>query len=90
MFVSTEVQKELSIEAKKYESVDNVWRKIMDKVYHNPRILVVCEKDDLIPQFLDCNRIMDAALKSLNSFLETKRQSFPRFYFLSNREVLGN
>lgn len=46
------------------------------------------EKNDLIKQFQDANAVMDALLKSLNSFLEIKRQAFPRFYFLSNREVL--
>ncbi len=60
----------------------------MLKVATNPRILVVFEKNDLIPMFEESNKIMDTALKSLNSFLELKRQAFPRFYFLSNKEVL--
>ena len=58
------------------------------KVYQNPRILIVCEKDDLIFRFDECNKVMETALRSLNAFIEYKRQAFPRFYFLSNKEVL--
>jgi dynein heavy chain len=88
VFASADIQREMQAEARKYETVDQTWRKIMDKVDANPRVLVVCEKDDLVPQFLECNRLMDQALRALNSFLEAKRQLFPRFYFLSNKEVL--
>lgn len=46
------------------------------------------EKNDLLPIFEENNKTMETAMRSLNSFLEIKRQQFPRFYFLSNREVL--
>jgi dynein heavy chain len=88
VFSSDDVQKELQSEADKYEIVDNSWRDVMHKVHINPRILVVCEKNDLAELFEENRKIMDRCLKQLNSFLEVKRKAFPRLYFLSNREVL--
>jgi dynein heavy chain len=60
----------------------------MKQVFSNPRILVVTERNDLIPIIQENSKIMDRTLKSLNGFLEVKRQAFPRFYFLSNTELL--
>jgi dynein heavy chain len=75
--------------AKDYgEGTSYIFCCLISQVHQNPRVLVVCEKDTLVYQFDDCNKVMETALRSLNAFIEYKRQAFPRFYFLSNKEVL--
>ena len=44
--------------------------------------------DALLQLFKNCNVSLEKVLKSLREFLETKRSSFPRFYFLGDDELL--
>jgi dynein heavy chain len=60
----------------------------MLKAYKKPNVLDNCNSDEVLKKFQENNKILDKIQKMLEDYLEKKRRSFPRFYFLSNDELI--
>eukprot|EP01028_Stygiella_incarcerata_P004265 TRINITY_DN1920_c0_g2_i1.p1 TRINITY_DN1920_c0_g2~~TRINITY_DN1920_c0_g2_i1.p1 ORF type:complete len:4143 (+),score=1128.32 TRINITY_DN1920_c0_g2_i1:148-12576(+) len=88
IFSSEDIMKQLPVEAKRFERVDTMWKKIMEIVVRNPGVLTATSIENILQTFQECNRLLDLIQKGLDEYLETKRLAFPRFFFLSNDELL--
>eukprot|EP01052_Picozoa_sp_SAG31_P011054 SAG31_NODE_617_length_13514_cov_13.659858_2_plen_4275_part_00 len=88
IFGSEDIMRQMPVEGKKFKGVDEFFRKMMTEAKEQKNILNVCMAPDLVAQFLKFNDELDAILRGLNQYLEMKRLAFPRFFFLSNDELL--
>ena len=88
IFSADDIKRQLPEESKKFTNVDRSWRTIMKRTYGNPNVIVSGAVKGLKETFLRHNEVLDAIQKALENYLETKRGAFPRFYFLSNEELL--
>jgi len=84
---SEDIKSQLSEETKVFEGVDREFRDIMTDASANPGVVEACTKERLEQLTVMSNSIKRCE-KSLNEYLEGKKKSFPRFYFLSNQSLL--
>ena len=89
IFGSPDIIRQLPGPAKTFQTVDKSWKAIMKQTNDDPNALKAATADkyrrDLFRQH---NANLDQIQKDLEDYLETKRMAFPRFYFLSNDELL--
>eukprot|EP00912_Choanoflagellata_sp_UC4_P002384 UC4_evm1s1504 len=88
IFSSPDIQQQLPTESKRYNNMERTWRRIMDNCNRTPNIIKFCPNNVLLDELKECNELLEQVQKGLSAYLETKRQAFPRFYFLSDDELL--
>ncbi len=88
IFSSDDIMRQLPVEGKRYQTMDRMWRKIMQNAKSEPKVISFCSDNRLLENFRECNKLLDQVQKGLSDYLETKRMAFPRFYFLSDDELL--
>jgi dynein heavy chain len=90
IFVSSDdsVVRQLPAEAAIFERVDNGIRVVMDQLHQNPLVKAALSNPTILPDLSTMGDDLESVRKNLEDFLETKRQAFSRFYFVSNDDVL--
>lgn len=89
IFASQDIKRRLANETQIFESVDKFYRALMKKVSLNNNALKVMVHDGkLLENLRKFNNSLDAVQRNLTQYLEDKRMVFPRFYFISDDELL--
>jgi dynein heavy chain len=92
IFGNDDIKMQLPEEAKKFGRTDVAFSNIMKATYSNPIVLHACVKADggkRLDELRNISADLDRCQKSLSNYLETKQMSFPRFYFISNEDLLN-
>ncbi|CAH3196981.1 unnamed protein product, partial [Porites evermanni] len=88
IFSSEDINRQLPVESKRYQTMERIWRKVMNNAKGNPQVISLCPDARLLESLRECNKLLEQVQKGLSEYLETKRTAFPRFYFLSDDELL--
>jgi dynein heavy chain len=89
IFDSPDINKQLPMEGKRFATVDKNWRQTLQAAKAKPSVIHFCNNEKLFDRFHESNKFLEQVQKGLSDFLETKRSSFARIYFLSNEELLS-
>ncbi|KAJ3347122.1 Dynein heavy chain 6, axonemal [Entophlyctis luteolus] len=88
IFSAPDIQRQLPDEARMFAQVDRSWKDIMRRASRNPNAIKAGTLPGLLETLQQNNILLDQIQKCLEDYLESKRLLFPRFYFLSNDELL--
>uniref|UniRef100_A0A8C6I3F8 Dynein, axonemal, heavy chain 2 n=1 Tax=Mus spicilegus TaxID=10103 RepID=A0A8C6I3F8_MUSSI len=88
IFLGEDIRKQLPNESALFDQVNNNWKAIMDRMNKDNNALRSTHYPGLLETLIEMNAILEDIQKSLDMYLETKRHIFPRFYFLSNDDLL--
>ena len=62
---------------------------IMNDTAKTPQIKIACHATNRLPDLQNLNAGLEKCQKSLNDYLDSKRNAFPRFFFISDDELLS-
>ncbi|KAM9314768.1 dynein axonemal heavy chain 6 [Pholidichthys leucotaenia] len=88
IFLAPDIKRQLPAESAMFLKVDKSWKQMMKSVYRMPIALRAALQSNCLETLQHNNSLLDEIQKCLEDYLESKRVIFPRFYFLSNDELL--
>ncbi|XP_057714813.1 dynein axonemal heavy chain 2 isoform X3 [Corythoichthys intestinalis] len=88
IFQGKDIREQLPKECKEFEEISSSWKIIMTRLNETHSALQGTHHPGLQETLSNMNTKLEEIQKALDMYLETKRQIFPRFYFLSNDDVL--
>ncbi|XP_072163343.1 dynein axonemal heavy chain 10-like [Diadema setosum] len=89
IFIGGDIRSQLPEEAKKFDAIDKTFKKIMHDTVANPKIKECCHAPNRLQDLEMISTGLEKCQKSLNDYLDSKRNAFPRFFFISDDELLS-
>lgn len=88
IFVSEDIRQQMPQEADRFDIVQRVWRDVANIVRQNTLAMQIAAMPEVHTKLLQQNSLLDQVQAGLAAYLEEKRLYFPRFFFLTNDEML--
>jgi len=91
IFSNSDLKRSLINELRDWERINGAYKEASKKVNSTPQISVLTKInwfEKQLKNFKRDNAMLNELNKKINNYLDTKRQSAPRFYFISNDELI--
>ncbi|XP_068162278.1 dynein axonemal heavy chain 10 [Antennarius striatus] len=89
IFCGGDIRLQLPEEAAKFDKINKQFKDIMDEAEKNPNIKQCCVVPNRLSDLQSLIDGLQSCQKSLNDYLDSKRNAFPRFFFISDDELLS-
>lgn len=88
IFSSKDIVAQMPEEGVMFTEVNNIYRRYMGVVEKDPHALELAGASGVLESFKVATGLLEKINDGVNNYLEKKRLYFPRFFFLSNDEML--
>ena len=88
IFAGEDIRNQLPKETVEFEYLNTSWKTIMVRINRDPNAYRTASIEGIDKQLNEMNTRLEDIQKSLDMYLETKKIIFPRFYFISNDDLL--
>jgi dynein heavy chain len=85
---SEDIKESLPEDTKRFDQINKDFEELMKSAQDTPNVVEACTKDARKETLKEMNRMLDQCQRSLNEYLDMKKKKFPRFYFVSNVDLL--
>lgn len=89
VFLEEKFRTQLHNESIQFDGLNRVLKTLMETTRKNPQIMTLVQKPELLDELNALYKGLEMCQKSLNQYLDSKRNHFPRFYFISDDELLS-
>eukprot|EP00756_Hemistasia_phaeocysticola_P016846 Hpha_TRINITY_DN15501_c4_g2::TRINITY_DN15501_c4_g2_i2::g.105578::m.105578/K10408/DNAH; dynein heavy chain, axonemal len=95
---SADIREQLQEDARAFQSIDDLYRAMMSKAHKHQSVIEVCctdtikrelqRDDDFEALLTHIEDTLKACQRKLNLYLEGKKKLFPRFFFISDSDLI--
>ncbi|EUD65213.1 hypothetical protein C922_04342 [Plasmodium inui San Antonio 1] len=89
IFVLTDISKQLANESKKYKLIYSNFLNLCKLIEEDKKLEKFCARKDTKEKLAELYSNLSLLLKSINEYLDLKREIFNRFYFLSTDDLIN-
>lgn len=89
IFAGADIRVQLAEEARRFDAIDRAFKSVIAEALKKPLVKHNCLVPNRLNDFKALIAGLDRCQKSLNDYLEAKRNAFARFYFISDDELLS-
>ncbi|CAF1063283.1 unnamed protein product [Rotaria sordida] len=88
IFYGEDIRRQLAKETALFDEVNEKWKSVMTTLNQSPNAFHATHLEGVDKELQYMNLNLEEIQKSLEMYLENKRRQFPRFYFISNDDLL--
>ena len=89
IFLAGDIRQQLPAEAKRFDGIDKDFGKITADAMQKKNVVTTCNVEGRLTMLTTLQENLDKCQKGLNDYLDAKRNAFPRFFFISDDELLS-
>nr|CAD7438227.1 unnamed protein product [Timema bartmani] len=88
IFLGEDIRKQLPKESFDFDNLTSEWKEITNRMNRDRNALKATHYPNFWERLNSMNQKLELIQRALEKYLETKRHIFPRFYFISNDDLL--